>query len=151
MKKLTVKQEKFANLYVELGNANEAYRQSHDVTTTNLNTISVKASKLLNQSNISIRIEELKESLREENKITRQTLIDYHKKMVSAWEELWELGKQKPLEKEDKNRFYLLKELVKGSDYRGSIDSIAKLTGLNEPEKIEHKHTIKTFKTKWSK
>jgi len=28
--KLTIKQEKFCNLYIELGNASEAYRQSYN-------------------------------------------------------------------------------------------------------------------------
>lgn len=149
MKKLTTKEQKFAELCVSLGNQTEAYRQAYEPKNKDAEWLRINASKLANQTNIILTIESLKESLREENKITRQTLIDYHKKMVSAWEELWELGKQKPLEKEDKNRFYLLKELVKGSDYRGSIDSIAKLTGLNEPEKIEHKHTITKHDTKW--
>ena len=136
--KLTPKEQKFAELYVELGNASEAYRQAYDVTTTNLETIAPKASKLLNKYNISTRIEELKESLRNDNKITQQTIIDYHKKMVEAWEELWELGKKQNKSKDDTQRFYLLKEMVKGSDYRGSLDSITKMLGLNAPEKHEH-------------
>jgi len=143
MKKLTPKEEKFAQLVVELGNQNEAYRQAYDVTTTNLNTISVKASQLCSKSNISIRIEQIKKELAEANKMTKQKIIDYHLKMVNAWEELWELGKKEGKTKEEAQRFYLLKEMVKGSDYRGSLDSVTKMLGLNEPDKLEQ--TIKTI------
>lgn len=136
--KLTPKEAKFAELYVELGNASEAYRQAYDVTSTNLNTISVKASKLLNKYNISIRIEELKESLRNDNKISQQKIIDYHMEIVDWYRELKELARQKNLSKEDKARVYMLKDLIKGSDYRGSLDSITKMLGLNAPEKHEH-------------
>ena len=73
--------------------------------------------------------------------MTKQKVVDYHLKMVSAWEELWELGEKKDKTKDDKQRFYLLKEMVKGSDYRGSLDSISKLMGLYEPDKSEQKIT----------
>lgn len=45
MKKLTVKQEKFAELVVKLGNQSEAYRRAYDVSeTTSSDTVKVKAS-----------------------------------------------------------------------------------------------------------
>lgn len=143
VKKLTVKEEKFAQLVVELGNQSEAYRQAYDVTTTNLNTISVKSSELASKSNISVRIEQLKQELREANKMTKQKVIDYHLRMVEAWEELFQLGKKANKTKEETQRFYLCKELVKGSDYRGSLDSVSKMLGLNEPEKVEQ--TVRTI------
>ena len=149
MKKLTVKEQNFAELCVSLGNQTEAYRQAYDPSKKDADWIRAEASKLVSQPNITLTIQNLRDKLSEDKHIDRQTLIDYHHEMIEAWKELWELGKQKPLPKEDKNRFYLLKELVKGSDYRGSIDAIAKLKGLNEPEKIEHNHTIKTHQTNW--
>lgn len=44
--KLTPKEQKFCEVYIETGNASEAYRQAYDVTTTNLDTIKSKASKI---------------------------------------------------------------------------------------------------------
>lgn len=137
MKKLTVKEEKFAQLVVELGNQSEAYRQAYDVSDLTADWIVVKASQLASKDNISIRIAELKEELAKANKMTKQRLIDYHLRIVEAWEELWKLGKKDNKTKEETQRFYLCKELVKGSDYRGSLEAIAKLTGLNEPDKTE--------------
>ena len=136
--KLTPKEQKFAELYVELGNASEAYRQAYDVTTDNIDTIKAKASKLLNKYNISTTIENLKESLRNDNKINQQWIIDKHKEIIDWYTELKELARQKNLSKEDKARVYMLKDLIKGSDYRGSLDSITKMLGLNAPEKHEH-------------
>ena len=41
----------------------------------------------------------------------------------------------------------MLKDLIKGSDYRGSLDSITKILGLNAPEKRETKDT--SHNTEW--
>ena len=50
MSKLTPKQNKFAEEYVNTGNASEAYRRAYDVgQDTKLETIAVKASHLLAQ------------------------------------------------------------------------------------------------------
>jgi len=148
MKKLTIKQEKFANLYVELGNASEAYRQAYDVgVDTTEGTINVKASRLLKESKISLRVESLREELKKKHDVSQNRLIGYHIQMIEAWEELWELGKKANKTKDETQRFYLLKEMVKGSDYRGSIDSIAKMTGQNGTDKVETKDT--SHKTEW--
>ena len=50
--------------------------------------------------------------------------------------------KKKDLSKEDKARVYMLKDLIKGSDFRGSLDSITKMLGLNEPEKTDNTQRI---------
>jgi len=148
MKKLTIKQEKFAQLVVKLGNQSEAYRQAYNVSeTTSIETIKAKASRLASQYNISTTIEKLREQLKEEHKVDRDRIISHHFKMIEAWEELWELGKKNDKTKDEVQRFYLLKEMVKGSDYRGSLAEISKLTGLYEPEKYEHKDT--SHKTEW--
>lgn len=145
MKKLTVKQEKFAELVVKLGNQSEAYRQAYDVKPTTSNeTVKVKASTLAAQYNIRVTIEKLREEAKRENKIDRQWIIDQHKEIIDWYKELKELAKQKDLTKEEKSRVYMLKDLIKGSDYRGSLDSITKMLGLNAPEKHEHKDTSHT-------
>ena len=152
MKKLTVKQEKFAQLVVKLGNQSEAYRQAYNVSeTTSIETIKAKASRLAAQYNISTTIErlteELNQELKQENKIDRQWVINHHKEVIDWYIELKELAKRKDLSKEEKSRVYMLKDLIKGSDYRGSLDSITKILGLNAPDKVETKDT--SHKTDW--
>lgn len=138
MKKLTDKQEKFAQLVVTLGNQSEAYRQAYDVSpTTKESTINVEGSKLMSDPNISQRVEQLRKETKKAHKIDRQWIIDQHQEIIDWYKELKELARKPNLDKEEKSRIYMLKDLIKGADFRGSLDSITKMLGLNEPEKIE--------------
>lgn len=148
MKKLTDKQEKFAQLVVKLGNQSEAYRQAYDVSeTTTMESVNQKAYELANRVDIGLRIKELREQTKKAHSIDRDRMVKYNLRMVEAWEELWELGKKENKNKEEIQRFYLCKDLVKGSDYKSCLAEISKLTGLYEPEKKEIKDTSHT--TEW--
>lgn len=57
---MTPKQEKFCQLYVELGNASEAYRQAYRAERMKMASVNVNASKLLADAKISLRVDELK-------------------------------------------------------------------------------------------
>jgi uncharacterized protein YmfQ (DUF2313 family) len=148
MKKLTDKQEKFAQLVVKLGNQSEAYRQAYDVKeTTTTESVNVQASALMSDLNISLRVEELREQTKKAHAIDSDRMVKYNLRLVEAWEELWELGKKENKTKEEIQRFYLCKDLVKGSDYKSCLAEISKLTGLYQPEKVEVKDTSHT--TEW--
>ena len=143
MKKLTPKQNKFAEEYVNTGNASEAYRRAYDVgADTKLETIASKASHLLAEYNISTRVKELQKQQVEEFKITRKDVAEGYLEIIKAWQYLMDLAAKDNLSKEQKSRFYLLKEMVKGSDYRGAYDSLAKMFGLNAPDKQEIEQKI---------
>jgi phage terminase small subunit len=73
--KLTIKQEKFCNLYIELGNASEAYRQSYNCQKMKDETVNRTANALLNDRKITARIDELREELAKRHDITKDTLI----------------------------------------------------------------------------
>ncbi len=142
-KKLTPKQRKFAEEYVNTGNASEAYRRAYDVSETTSNeVIAVKASELLSNGNISVRVSELQKLEAESFQITRKEVAEGYFKMIKSWEYLMDLAAKENLSKEQKAKFYLLKEMVKGSDYRGAYDSIAKMFGLNAPDKQEIEQTV---------
>ena len=143
MSKLTPKQNKFAEEYVNTGNASEAYRRAYDVAKTTSNeVIAVKASELLKNGNISVRVKDLQKQEAEAFQITRKEVADGYFKMIKSWEYLMDLAAKENLTKEQKAKFYLLKEMVKGSDYRGAYDSIAKMFGLNAPDKQEIESTV---------
>ena len=128
MSKLTPKQNKFAEEYVNTGNASEAYRRAYDVAETTSNeVIAVKASELLKNGNISVRVKDLQKQEAEAFQITRKEVAEGYFKMIKSWEYLMDLAAKENLTKEQKAKFYLLKEMVKGSDYRGAYDSIAKM------------------------
>jgi uncharacterized protein YmfQ (DUF2313 family) len=97
--------------------------------------------------NISLRVEELREQTKKAHAIDRDRMVKYNLRLVEAWEELWELGKKENKTKEEIQRFYLCKDLVKGSDYKSCLAEISKLTGLYQPEKVEIKDTSHT--TEW--
>jgi len=142
-KKLTPKQRKFAEEYVNTGNASEAYRRAYDVgPDTKLETIATKASHLLAEYNISTRVSELQKKEADDFQITRKEVAEGYFKMIQSWEYLMDLAAKENLSKEQKAKFYLLKEMVKGSDYRGAYDSIAKMFGLNAPDKQEIEQTV---------
>ena len=148
MKKLTPKQEKFANLYVELGNASEAYRQAYDVKpTTSIETIKVNASKLLSDTNISLTIEELRNEVKEEHCITRSFIIKGLLEIISDADYTFNLGKDNKLTKEDGKAFFRIMQQTKNTDKLRALEQLAKMRGLNEPEKHEHKDT--SHNTTW--
>jgi hypothetical protein len=104
-------------------------------------------SKRFKNLNISLRVEELREQTKKAHAIDRDRMVKYNLRLVEAWEELWELGKKENKTKEEIQRFYLCKDLVKGSDYKSCLAEISKLTGLYQPEKVEIKDTSHT--TEW--
>jgi len=75
-KPLTPKQERFAQLYIELGNASEAYRQSYDASRMKPTTVNRKAKELLDNGKIAARIEELREQHRARHNVTVDSLTD---------------------------------------------------------------------------
>jgi phage terminase small subunit len=74
MANLTPKQEKFAQKYVETGNASEAYRQSYNAQNMQPDSIHVNASKLLSDAKIALRVEQLQSAHRERHDVTVDSL-----------------------------------------------------------------------------
>jgi phage terminase small subunit len=148
-KELTPKEQKFAELYVTLGNASEAYRQAYDVTTTNLDTIKAKASKLLAKDNISTTIEKLKGELSKTHGIDRAFILKGYLEIISDADYTFQLGADNTLTKEDKQAFYRIMNQTSNKDKLRAYEAISKMMGLNEPEVVEHNHVVKTYKTNW--
>ena len=73
---LTPKQEKFCMLYIELGNASAAYRQSYDAEDMNENTVNKNASVLLDNTKIATRLEQLRNEHKQAHKITVADLLE---------------------------------------------------------------------------
>lgn len=73
---MTPKQEKFCLLYVELGNASEAYRRSYDATRMKDATVNRKAKELLDNGKIAARLDELKAAHAERHEMTVDRIRD---------------------------------------------------------------------------
>jgi len=73
--KLTIKQEKFCNYYVETGNASEAYRRSYNCVNRSENTIWESASRLLKSSKVLARVKELQNELKKSSDLSKDRLL----------------------------------------------------------------------------
>jgi phage terminase small subunit len=71
---LTPKQERFSALYVETGNASEAYRQAYDSSGMKPETINRKAFDLLQNGKITARVDQLRADAAKRHEITVDTL-----------------------------------------------------------------------------
>ena len=85
--KLTQKQENFCAAYLEIGNASVAYRKAYPGTRMSDKTRNEAASRLLKNSKVVARLEELRKPVAESAQIT----LSQH---LSKLEELRELAKQ---------------------------------------------------------
>jgi len=73
---LTPKKEKFARVWVETGNASEAYRQAFDVTTENIETIAKNAQKYSNDPDVIKVADRLKREIGRKHDITITKLLE---------------------------------------------------------------------------
>lgn len=72
---LTMKQEKFCMVYIETGNASEAYRQSYNCSNMKTESINNKAYELLKKVEITARLDELRGEHAKRHNLTIDDLI----------------------------------------------------------------------------
>ena len=148
-KELTPKEQKFAELCVTLGNQTEAYRQAFKPTKKDAEWLRINASQLANQTNIALTIQKLKGEVSVQHGIDRAFILKGYLEIISDADYTFQLGADNTLTKEDKQAFYRIMNQTKNTDKIRALEAISKMMGLNEPEVIEHKHTVKTYKTNW--
>ena len=73
--KLTPKQERFCQVYIETGNASEAYRQAYNAEKMRPDTVNNKAYGLLHKGEIRARLDELRAEHKKRHEITVDTLV----------------------------------------------------------------------------
>ena len=74
--KLTPKQEKFAQVYVETSNASEAYRQAYNASKMKPETITRKAFDLMQDGNVTARLKEIREELAKASQVGLKELLE---------------------------------------------------------------------------
>ena len=72
---LTPKQENFCIVYLETGNASEAYRQSYDAENMSQNALNREASVMLDNPKIAQRIEQLRAPIIKKAQLTVEDLL----------------------------------------------------------------------------
>ena len=117
---ITPKQEKFAQVWHATGNKSEAYRQSYNCENMSEATINNKAYALSLEGKITARFAEHQKAAQKRNDTTVDTLDAMYK-------EAWKIGR----------------EIKNPSAMVSAVSGLAKLHGLNAPDKqhVDHSST----------
>lgn len=158
--KLTIKQEKFVNKYLECGNASEAYRYAYDCSNMSDNAVWNAASILLDNPKVTQRVYYLKNNLAEAAGISALKVIREHQKIAfsdatrvrNGWMSLKDFEsltdderaciksiETKQTKRVTVNGDEIIDEQVKITCYdkQKALDSIVNMLGYNAPEKKE--------------
>lgn len=83
-KRLTRKQEKFCNYYVECGNASEAYRLAYVCSDSKDKSVWEMASNLLKNAKVSSRVAELREEQKKKSDIRKEDVLKVLRAIMNA-------------------------------------------------------------------
>ena len=166
---LTEKQERFCRVFLELGNACEAYRRTYNVANMKPGTIESKTKELTDNPKVSARLDYLREHAAEAANISLHRIIAEHAKIAfsdatrvrSGWYTLKEFNdltederaciksvetKQRKMINEDGEK--VIEEWVKVQVYdkQKALDALCQILGYNSPQKLEGDFRLTGFK-----
>lgn len=157
MEKLTPKQERFCNYYLETGNASEAYRRAYSCERMAPNTINRKAAELLNNGKITARVGHLQEALQERSDISKDEAVKELTAIIRTrvTDVLNVKGNKVVIKKLDEIPDDVISSISSIKNTRGNIevklydkisaiDRLCKLLGWDEPSKMDIKGSIDT-------
>lgn len=157
---LTEKQEKFCRLFLELGNACEAYRRTYDVANMKRGTIERRAKEIVGKPKISARLDYLRAHVAEACGITLNRIISEHCKIAfsdatrlrSGWMTLKDFDSLTDAERACISQIDIKKReiprangdtitetmvKIKLYDKQRALEDLAQLLGYNAPQKME--------------
>lgn len=137
---LTPKQQNFADLYMELGNASEAYRQAYNAEGYNVNSLKVKASTMLRHPKIEPYIRMMKDKLAKRTMITKEDLVNKLLLIANDYEDNKEFTNAGG--NEDMRKAEVLSSLANSSSSIAALKQISKMLGFDAAEK--HEVTVKS-------
>lgn len=82
--KLTLKQEKFCNYYLECGNASEAYRRAYSCERMKDKQIWEESCKLLSRPNVAQRIGQLRAGMEQRSNFTKDNAVSILRDIATA-------------------------------------------------------------------
>lgn len=118
--KLTPKQEKFAQKYVECSNASEAYRQAYDTENMSDKVIWNEACILTGNRGVAVMIEEIRKQLADKTMVTLE-------KLNGRNEQIWHLSSGRNADGSDKDEEFRRIDITA---MQKNVESQAKLNGL---------------------
>lgn len=121
-RKLTLKQEKFSQEYIQCGNASEAYRRAYNAKNMKPEVINVKAIELLKNGNISVRLQELNAKIKSKAIASAEEIQETLTKLLRG-----EVVEQVPMSLD--GEFYLAEKQVTPKDRIKAGETLAKMRG----------------------
>lgn len=163
---MTEKQKRFCEEYIFDWNATRAYKVAYPGERTSGSNRAL-ASKLLTDVNIKAYIEEIQKDLEKVAKISRLKVVDEYKKIAftsiadlhNTWIERKKFDELTSEQKaaisevftrtrKDDNGVEFEEVRIKLHDKQKALESISKMLGYNEPEKVEHSGQVVWNETK---
>lgn len=143
-RKLTPKQIKFCEAYIETGNASEAYRQAYDTSRMAYGTIRNMASQLLARDDIAVTIEGMQAKHREMHCVTIESMTENLREIRDAACKAGQFGAAASAAKTIAQIHGLLITRQEISGRNGGdmpiitlAESLARIAQLGEPELID--------------
>lgn len=125
-RRLTIRQERFAEEYVLTGNASEAYRTAYPASKKwKDESVNTAASLLLKNAKVSQRVEELKAEAAERATMKRDDLVDMLVRVIT--------GEQIEDYREMRGDTIITRTINR----TWAIDRLCKLLGYDAPERVE--------------
>lgn len=168
-KTLTIKQELFIQEYMKDGDASMAYRKAYDCSMMKTTSINSNAHKLINHTEIALRIAALRAKIEKSHEVTRDKVLKElaHLAFVDTTKLFDLTGQLKPIHEIDEatRRAIASVEIssikveenittttykIKLWDKKGALEVISRMQGYNAPEhhKTDVTLTDETGKTK---
>jgi len=137
---LTPKQIKFANLYIDLGNGTEAYRQAYNCGNMKEATIGKNSQILLKHEGVHTLITTLKDKLAKKSMVTKEDLIKKLLLIANDYEDNKEFTNSSG--NEDMRKAEVLSSLANSTSSIAALKQISKMLGFDAAEK--HEITVKS-------
>lgn len=165
-KKLTQKKIIFAQKFVELGNASEAYRHSYSTKNMKAKTVTENASRLMSDSNVLAMIEELQKEAQKRTEVTIDKLVHEasHSAFFDPRKMFNELGQLKDIGDLDESTARAISEItvrierseegelpaqvvkIKANDKLGAIDKLLRhLGGYDKDNQQKNKVVVSSL------
>jgi phage terminase small subunit len=110
---LRAKQERFLQIFLEKGNASEAYRQAYDVSPdAKPETIHRCAAELLANPKVTTRLEQMRAELRERNAITLDHLVEALRPIAFGIRQVCDWGAAIPLKDPETGEAVAVQDIV---------------------------------------
>lgn len=132
---MTEKQERFAQRYVMLGNASEAYRQAYEVDdNTSIATIHSNAYKILHSTKVTLRVKELQRLEREKYALDKDYIINEYLRIIQQVDAVYEFTTASVYSGDKSRSQHNLVNMVKLSDKLKAVEKLAKMLGVDEKQ-----------------